>query len=178
MMTNTQVKPNTLVQYKGGGYDGCFWQWNFAYFDKNSKFHCIVSTGYAGCDTEDKLSKFIEDADAAGETIRPRYFTYDLSDQEAIVEFGEEANVSHVIGVAKWLAEHSGEEIQVEEGSLYPALYRMERRDWIQADWGQSELGRRAKFYRLTAKGRRQLAAETEEWLAFQGAVGRVLQMG
>lgn len=84
----------------------------------------------------------------------------------------------HGYAIAKWLAEHSGEEIQVEEGSLYPALYRMERRDWIQAEWGQSELGRRAKFYRLTAKGRRQLAAETAEWLSFQGAVGRVLQMG
>lgn len=84
----------------------------------------------------------------------------------------------HGYAIAKWLAQHSGEEIQVEEGSLYPALYRMERRDWIEAEWGQSELGRRAKFYRLTAKGRRQLAAETTQWLSFQGAVGRVLQMG
>ena len=84
----------------------------------------------------------------------------------------------HGYAIAKWLAEHSGKEIQVEEGSLYPALYRMERREWIQAEWGQSELGRRAKFYRLTAKGRRQLASETEQWLSFQGAVGRVLQMG
>ena len=81
----------------------------------------------------------------------------------------------HGYAVAKWLAEHSGDEIQVEEGSLYPALYRMERRGWISAEWGQSELGRRAKFYKLTAKGRQQLAAETEQWLSFQGAVSHVL---
>jgi len=84
----------------------------------------------------------------------------------------------HGYAIAKWLAEHSHDEIQVEEGSLYPALYRMERRGWISAEWGQSELGRRAKFYKLTAKGRQQLAAETEQWLSFQGAVSHVLQMG
>jgi len=83
----------------------------------------------------------------------------------------------HGYAVAKWLAEHTGDEIQVEEGSLYPALYRMERRGWIEAEWGQSELGRRAKFYRLTREGRRQLEAETAEWRSFQDAVSRVLAM-
>jgi DNA-binding PadR family transcriptional regulator len=63
----------------------------------------------------------------------------------------------------------------VEEGSLYPALYRMERRGWIEAEWGTSELGRRAKFYRITPKGRRQLAAETEQWSRFAAAVSGVL---
>lgn len=84
---------------------------------------------------------------------------------------------SHGYAVAKWLAEESKDTIQVEEGSLYPALYRMERRGLIAAEWGTSELGRRAKFYRLTDRGRRQLAADTQEWLAFQGAVSRVLQL-
>jgi transcriptional regulator len=63
----------------------------------------------------------------------------------------------------------------VEEGSLYPALYRMERKEWIEAEWGTSELGRRAKFYRLTPRGRRQLAAQSAEWERFSAAVSRVL---
>ena len=84
----------------------------------------------------------------------------------------------HGYAIAKWLAGHSADEIQVEEGSLYPALYRMERRGWIQAEWGESELGRRAKFYHLTDRGRRQLELETAELLSFQGAVSDVLQLG
>ena len=60
-------------------------------------------------------------------------------------------------------------------GSLYPALYRMERKGWVEAEWGVSELGRRAKFYRLTPKGRRQLTAQTAEWARFAAAISRVL---
>jgi DNA-binding PadR family transcriptional regulator len=63
----------------------------------------------------------------------------------------------------------------VEEGSLYPALYRMERREWIEAEWGTSELGRKAKFYRITARGRRHLASETEQWARLATAVSKVL---
>ena len=63
----------------------------------------------------------------------------------------------------------------IEEGSLYPALYRMERRGWIEAEWGISELGRRAKFYRLTADGRAQLATETQTWTRFAEGVSKVL---
>ena len=63
----------------------------------------------------------------------------------------------------------------VEEGSLYPALYRLERRDWVVAEWATSELGRRAKFYRLTQRGRMQLAAETEAWRAFAAGVSKIL---
>ena len=63
----------------------------------------------------------------------------------------------------------------IEEGSLYPALYRMERKAWIVAEWGVSELGRRAKFYRLTPRGRRRLSAQTAEWARFASAVSRIL---
>jgi PadR family transcriptional regulator PadR len=65
--------------------------------------------------------------------------------------------------------------VEIEEGSLYPALYRMERKSWVEAEWGLSELGRRAKFYRLTPKGRRQLTAQTTEWARFAAAITRVL---
>ena len=67
--------------------------------------------------------------------------------------------------------------LQVNQGSLYPALHRLEHRGWIVAEWGVSELGRRAKFYRLTAAGRRQLAVESDEWERMATAIGRVLKM-
>ena len=85
------------------------------------------------------------------------------------------AGPRHGYGIARWLEETTGDAIQVEEGSLYPALYRLERRGWIAAEWGTSELGRRAKFYRLTAAGKRQLSVETENWRVFSHAVSRVL---
>jgi transcriptional regulator len=81
----------------------------------------------------------------------------------------------HGYGIARWIEGATDEAVVVEEGSLYPALYRMERRGWIDAEWGTSELGRKAKFYRITAKGRRQLAAETQEWAKFATAVSKVL---
>jgi PadR family transcriptional regulator len=81
----------------------------------------------------------------------------------------------HGYGVARWIEEVTAEAVVVEEGSLYPALYRMERRGWISAEWGTSELGRKAKFYAITALGRRQLAADTEQWSRFASAVSRVL---
>ena len=81
----------------------------------------------------------------------------------------------HGYGIARWIEEATDEAVVVEEGSLYPALYRMERRGWIEAEWGTSELGRKAKFYRITAKGRRRLASETEEWAKFAAAVSKVL---
>ena len=81
----------------------------------------------------------------------------------------------HLI-IARWLEEKTGDAIQVEEGSLYPALYRMEKRGWIEAAWGVSELGRKAKIYRLTGAGRKQLRLETAEWTHFASAVSRVLK--
>ena len=81
----------------------------------------------------------------------------------------------HGYGIARWLEEVSGEVLQIGEGSLYPALYRMERRGWIKAEWGLSELGRKAKFYRLTERGREQLESETAQWKSFSAAVSKVL---
>jgi PadR family transcriptional regulator PadR len=81
----------------------------------------------------------------------------------------------HGYGIVGWLRERSGDALKVEEGSLYPALYRMERDGWIDAEWGTSELGRKAKFYAITAKGRRQLKAETEELASFIAAVSPIL---
>ena len=81
----------------------------------------------------------------------------------------------HGYGIAKWIEEATGEAVVVEEGSLYPALYRMERREWIEAEWGTSALGRRAKFYRITAQGRRRLHDETQQWARFAAGVSQML---
>jgi PadR family transcriptional regulator len=81
----------------------------------------------------------------------------------------------HGYAIARWLEEATEDALQIEEGSLYPALYRMERRGWIEAEWGLSELNRKAKFYRLTPAGRSQLEAETAQWESFIAAVGKVL---
>ena len=81
----------------------------------------------------------------------------------------------HGYGIVRWLRDRSGDGLKVEEGSLYPALYRMERDGWIEAEWGTSELGRKAKFYAITPKGRRQLKAETEEFASFVALVSPIL---
>ena len=86
-----------------------------------------------------------------------------------------ESEPRHGYGIARYIEDVSREALSIGEGSLYPALYRMERKGWIEAEWRASELGRRAKFYRLTSDGRDQLAAETEKWKAFAEAVSRVL---
>jgi len=67
--------------------------------------------------------------------------------------------------------------LRVNQGSLYPALHRLEHQDWIKAEWATSELGRRARFYRLTASGRKQLEKEADEWARLSMAIGRVLEM-
>ena len=81
----------------------------------------------------------------------------------------------HGYGIAKWLEQITDEELRIEEGSLYPALYRLENREWVEAEWGQTERGRKAKFYRLTEEGRRQLAMELTQWSRFAKAVGKAL---
>jgi len=81
----------------------------------------------------------------------------------------------HGYAIARWLEDATRQAIQIEEGSLYPALYRMERRGWIDAEWGMSELGRKAKFYKLTTAGRRQLKLETAQWTEFAKAISLVL---
>jgi PadR family transcriptional regulator, regulatory protein PadR len=82
---------------------------------------------------------------------------------------------SHGYAVARFIEETSGETVLVEDGSLYPALYRLERRGWVEAEWGMSELGRRAKLYRLTDRGREQLAAELATWRRFTTGISKVL---
>jgi transcriptional regulator len=82
----------------------------------------------------------------------------------------------HGYGIAVRLHQLSADVLRVEEGSLYPALYRMEQRGWIRSSWGLSDNNRRARFYQLTRSGRRQLGAETESWRRLAGAVARVLE--
>jgi transcriptional regulator len=82
---------------------------------------------------------------------------------------------SHGYAIARFIEDTTREAVLVEEGSLYPALYRMERRGWVEAEWGTSELGRRAKLYRLTDAGRRQLAAEMDTWRRFSAGVSKIL---
>jgi len=81
----------------------------------------------------------------------------------------------HGWGIAQRIQQISDQELRVQQGSLYPALTRLEENGWISGEWGTSENNRRAKFYRLTATGRRQLERETEDWLRLSAAVHRVL---
>lgn len=81
----------------------------------------------------------------------------------------------HGYAIARYIEDTTGDTVLVEEGSLYPALYRMERRGWIEAEWGMSELGRRAKLYRLTDAGRTQLDDELATWRRFSAGVSKVL---
>lgn len=83
---------------------------------------------------------------------------------------------AHGHAIAKVIEHRSDEVLQVEQGSLYPALHRLIRRGWINVGEGTSENNRRAKFYRLTAKGRKQLAAETTKWDKLAGAIARILR--
>lgn len=84
----------------------------------------------------------------------------------------------HGFGVSVRLKEMSEEVLRVEQGSLYPALYRLENRGWIRSLWGVSENNRKAKFYSLTAAGRKQLGIEQESWLRLSTAVNLVLGAG
>ena len=81
----------------------------------------------------------------------------------------------HGYAIARFIESSSASAVLIEEGSLYPALYRMERRGWIESGWGMSELGRKAKFYRLTPEGRRQLRAQTAQWAQFSAGVSKIL---
>jgi transcriptional regulator len=82
----------------------------------------------------------------------------------------------HGYGIGRWIERTSDDALTVEEGSLYPALHRMEKRGWIAPEWRQTENNRRAKYYALTADGRRQLDAQTQRWSLLVASVGRVLQ--
>jgi transcriptional regulator len=86
-----------------------------------------------------------------------------------------QAGPLHGYAIALRLEQLSNDVLSVEEGSLYPALYRMERRGWLSSAWSVTDTGRRARFYRLTRAGRAQLAAETESWTRLTTAVQSVL---
>jgi transcriptional regulator len=83
---------------------------------------------------------------------------------------------AHGYAIARWIEQLTGDVLQIGEGSLYPALHRLEDRGWVAAEWRISENNRRAKFYRLTPAGRQQLKAERASWDRFVTAVGQVLR--
>lgn len=82
----------------------------------------------------------------------------------------------HGFGISVRIRQMSDEVLQVEQGSLYPALYRLEDQGWIKAEWGVSENNRKARFYELTAAGRKQLNAETENWARVSAAINLILE--
>jgi len=82
----------------------------------------------------------------------------------------------HGYGISQRIQQISDAVLQVQQGSLYPALHRLEKRGWLEADWGESDKGRQAKFYRLSAEGRKQLAAEEDTWNRLSRAVALILE--
>ncbi len=82
----------------------------------------------------------------------------------------------HGLAVVRWIQNTTRDQLQIEEGALYPALHRMESKGWLDADWGYTDRNRKAKFYRLTTTGRKHLAAEQARWTRYTGVVGLVLE--
>jgi PadR family transcriptional regulator, regulatory protein PadR len=82
----------------------------------------------------------------------------------------------HGYGILLRIEQISGNRLQIQQGSLYPALYRLEHEGWIASEWGQSENNRKAKYYRLTAAGRRRLHAETKKWNRMADVIGAILR--
>ena len=83
----------------------------------------------------------------------------------------------HGWAISERIQQVSQDVLQINQGSLYPALHRLEHQGWVDAEWRVSELGRRAKYYRLTASGRRQLAIESRDWERMAAAIGRVMKL-
>ena len=81
----------------------------------------------------------------------------------------------HGLGVVRWIEQITHQRLQIEEGALYPALHRLEERGWLEAEWGYTDKGRRAKYYQLTPLGRRQLGAELNTWSRYSEAVRLVI---
>ena len=82
----------------------------------------------------------------------------------------------HGYGVLLRIQQISGEQLEIQQGSLYPALYRLEHQGWITSEWGESDNKRKARFYRLTAEGRRQLLSETEKWNRMASLIAGILR--
>ena len=89
----------------------------------------------------------------------------------------QSGNPLHGCAISERIQQVSEEVLQVNQGSLYPALHRLEHQGWIEAEWGVSDLGRRARFYRLTGSGRKRLRQETEDWKLLTTAISRVLEL-
>ncbi|HZI26843.1 MAG TPA: PadR family transcriptional regulator [Gemmatimonadaceae bacterium] len=81
----------------------------------------------------------------------------------------------HGLGVLRWIESVTEQRLMIEEGALYPALHRLEQRGWVVAEWGYSESNRKAKYYRLTPRGRKQLTTELSRWARYTEAVGMVI---
>jgi transcriptional regulator len=82
---------------------------------------------------------------------------------------------AHGYGIARWLEQVTDDVLHIEEGSLYPALHRMEQKGWIESEWGLSDNNRRAKYYRLTPVGRKQLRSESATWSVYSRAISKAL---
>jgi transcriptional regulator len=81
----------------------------------------------------------------------------------------------HGLAVLRWIEQTTADKLQIEEGALYPALHRMEDKGWLDAEWGYTERNRKAKFYRLTLRGRKQLTSAVDRWSRYTSVVGLVL---
>jgi PadR family transcriptional regulator len=81
----------------------------------------------------------------------------------------------HGLAIVRWIERTSNAQLLIEEGALYPALHRMEQKKWLDAEWRYTEQGRKAKFYRITAAGKRQLTAELSRWARYSSAIGLVI---
>jgi transcriptional regulator len=110
----------------------------------------------------------MEDRNEAGELIQG---TLEMLILKALIR-----GPMHGYGVAEWIHETSLQVLKVEEGALYPALHRLELRGVLKAEWGLSDNNRRAKFYRLTAEGKKRLHAESQRWTRLSAAVAFVMQ--
>ncbi len=82
----------------------------------------------------------------------------------------------HGYAIAQWIQQTTDDALKLEEGTLYPALYRMEKKGWIASKWGLSENNRKARYYRMTSAGRRQLDAEAKEWAGLADAIAKIMQ--
>jgi PadR family transcriptional regulator, regulatory protein PadR len=87
-----------------------------------------------------------------------------------------QAGAQHGYGISQVIRAQSAEVLQVETGSLYPALHRLEERGWVKSEWGQSDANQRAKYYKLTAEGKRQLLRERDRWSQLVEAVARIMR--
>ena len=83
---------------------------------------------------------------------------------------------AHGYGIARWIEQTTDDVLRIEEGSLYPALRRLEDKAWVASEWGLSENNRRARYYSITASGRKHLRAEAATWIRYAGAIQRVLR--